>query len=88
MLKKIALTLVSLLIITVGGAFLFKDQLFNAMTADMFIAADTDSFDPGVAIGDSFPAVRAIHQGREITDAGEFIHDKGMVFIANRSADW
>ena len=88
MIKKILLTLLSLSLITIGGAYLFKDQLMNAITADMFVDADTDSFDPGLAVGQTFPRIKAIYQGAEITDAGSLIHDKGMVFITNRSADW
>jgi uncharacterized iron-regulated membrane protein len=88
MIKKILLTLLSLSLVLVGGAYLFKDQLMNSITADMFVDADTDSFDPGLAVGQSFPPIRAIYQGAEVTDTRNFIHDKGMVFIANRSADW
>ena len=58
------------------------------LTADMFLLADTDSFDPGLSLGSSFPAIKASYQGEEITDVNQFIHDKGMIFIANRSADW
>ncbi len=85
-----ALGLFVLALVAVG--FLFKAQLVevakNAITSDMFIAADTDSFDPGVPVGATFPAINALHEGREVLDVGEFIGDKGMIFIANRSADW
>jgi hypothetical protein len=55
---------------------------------DIFISEDTDSFDPGLPIGAQFPRIRALYQGREITDIDQFIRDKGAVFIANRSVDW
>ena len=54
----------------------------------MFVSADTDSFDPGLAIGDQFPPLMAMYQGETISDMGQFIGDKGMIFIANRSVDW
>ena len=88
MLKKILLTFVSLVVLVVGGALVFKEQLIGLMTEDMFIAGDTDTFDPGLAIGDTLPAIKAVYNGREISSVDEFIHDKGMIFITNRSADW
>jgi len=90
--KKAFLTVISVLLVVGGGIYMFRGQLWevakNAITSDMFIAEDTDNFDPGLAIGTPFPAIRATYQGKEITDVRPFIHDKGMVFIANRSADW
>ena len=55
---------------------------------DVFISADTDSFDPGLAVGEQFPSIRALYQGQEISDIDAFIRDKGAVFIAQRSVDW
>ena len=90
--KKTFLTIACLFLVVAGAGYLFKGQLWEfikqSVTADMFIAADTDNFDPGLAIGETFPDIRAIYQGRELTSVGEFVHDKGMVFITNRSADW
>jgi hypothetical protein len=90
--KKTLLTVLAVLLVAGGGSYLFKGQLWEfakeKITADMFIAADTDNFDPGLAIGASFPTIRAVYQGREITGVRQFVHDKGMIFIANRSADW
>jgi hypothetical protein len=88
MFKKILFSFVSVIILVVGGAFVFKNQLMGLVTQDMFIAQDTDTFDPGLAIGESFPVIKAIYQNREVDDVSEFIRDKGMIFIANRSADW
>lgn len=56
--------------------------------ANMFVDEVTDAFNPGVQIGTQFPAIRAMHQGEEITTVDRFIRDKGMIFIAMRSADW
>ena len=55
---------------------------------EMFIAEDTDGFDPGLAIGDQFPPIRALHEGEEISSIDGFIGERGAIFIANRSADW
>ena len=90
--KKRLVIVLSVLFVASGGMYLFRGQLWegvkDAITADMFVEADTDDFDPGVAIGATFPNIRALYQGREVKDLQPFIHDKGMVFIANRSADW
>jgi len=88
MLKKILLTSVSLIVLVIGGAFLFKDQIIGLITDDMFIAADTDVFDPGLPVGDTFPSIRAVYKDGEISSIDDFVRDKGMIFIANRSADW
>jgi len=56
--------------------------------ADIFIPADPDAYDPGIAVGESFPSIRALYQGEEINDIEYFIRDKGAVFMANRSVDW
>ena len=55
---------------------------------EMFIAADTDGFDPGLAIGEQFPTIRALYEGEEITSIDSFMGERGAIFIANRSADW
>ena len=89
---KVFVILGAVFLALVAAVALFWDQVrdagYSAVTADMFVAADTDAFDPGLTVGASFPAIKALYQGREIHDVGEFIRDKGMIFIANRSADW
>ena len=77
-------------LVAVGALFRepLKQMAIDQLTADMFVAADSDSYDPGLAIGERFPALRALHQGNVVSDMGQFIHDRGMVFIANRSVDW
>ena len=60
----------------------------DRMTANMFVARDTDSYDPGVAVGQAFPAIRARYHDRELTDIGEFMGRRGMVIFVNRSVDW
>ena len=90
--KKILMGLVGAVAIAAGAGYVFREPLWVAaqqvITADMFVSADTDEYDVGLPIGQTFPPIKALHQGRPITDVSQFIADKGMVFIANRSADW
>ena len=90
--NKSPLVIASVFLVIAAGVYLSRVQLWeiakDKLTADMFVDADTDSFDPGLAIGTAFPTIKVIYQGREISDVSQFVHDKGMVFITNRSADW
>jgi hypothetical protein len=56
--------------------------------ADMFITEITSDFNPGLQVGDTFPAIRALYEGEEIMSIDRFIRDKGAIFIAVRSVDW
>ena len=56
--------------------------------ANMFVSEVSDAFNPGVQIGERFPAIRALYQGEEITTIDRFIRDRGAIFIAARSVDW
>lgn len=78
-------------------AFAGSHLLLNSLSAqprpgpnpdDVFVSEDTDSFDPGLAIGAQFPPIRALYQGQEIDNIDQFIRDKGAVFLVNRSVDW
>ena len=84
-------TLIGITALAATG-FLFRESLVavakDSLTSDMFIGADTDGFDAGLAVGSQLPSIKALHQGKVVTDLGEFIADKGMIFIANRSVDW
>ncbi|MFK7975532.1 MAG: hypothetical protein AB8C02_05315 [Halioglobus sp.] len=90
--KTFFASLAGFIIVAGGLGYLFKDSLWEtaqqAITKDMFIAADADTFDPGLAIGAIFPPIRAIHQGEQISSIENFSGDKGLLFIANRSASW
>ena len=90
--RKVLTFTASALAILVAGGYLLREPLMDvvkdSLTSDMFVEADTDAFDPGLAIGDIFPPILALYQGQEVRDVRRFVHDKGMVFIANRSADW
>jgi len=58
------------------------------LTADMFVAADTDAFDPGPAIGSPFPLINALREGRTENTVTPFMATTGLLFIANRSVEW
>ncbi|MFT4614206.1 MAG: hypothetical protein ACI9NT_001350 [Bacteroidia bacterium] len=92
MIRKALITLGYFAVVAVAGGYVFRAPLWEKaqqlITADMYIDADTDAFSPGLAVGDRFPAIRANYDGGEISAIDSFVHDKGMIFIANRSADW
>ena len=82
-----------LVLVTIGiGIYLFRGPLFQVvserLTSDMFVVADKDSFDPGLDVGETFPGIKARHEGRTVTDISEFLGPNGLVFFANRSVDW
>lgn len=90
--KKLLIgTLVVLAVVGVAGVLL-REPLLQAVadrvTADMFIAADTDAFDPGVAVGSRMPDINARYDGRTVQDLAEFQGVNGLLLFANRSVDW
>ncbi len=90
--NRILRVLVTGFAIAIAGGYAAMAPLLAQQRAsnfdDIFIAEDTDSFDPGLPVGAQFPPIRALYQGREITEIDRFVGDKGAVFIANRSVDW
>ena len=90
--KKVLVSLSAVVVLLVAVAVLFTEQVkevaIGLVTSDMYVAADTDAFDPGLPVGARFPTIRALHDGREISGIEPFILDKGMIFVANRSVDW
>jgi hypothetical protein len=89
---KVLSIAIGILLVLVLGVYVFREPLMAAvaerMTADMFVQADTDAYDPGVATGASFPAIRALYDGKEVTDIAQFMGPNGLVLVANRSVDW
>jgi peroxiredoxin len=81
-----------LLLLVLTLVYVFREPLkegaFNVLTQDMFVASDTDDFDPGPTVGSNFPGLQATYQGRTITLLNEFAGRNGTVFIASRSVDW
>lgn len=65
-----------------------EEAAYDKLTENMFVPADSDSFDPGPALGSTFPGVRALYQNREINLLNEFAGTNGIAFVASRSLDW
>jgi len=82
----------ALLLLLLALAYLFREPLkeiaFARLTQDMFVASDSDDFDPGPAVGSHFPGLQATYQGRTVTLINEFASVNGTVFLASRSYDW
>ncbi len=89
--RKLAITLLVLAAIA-GSLYAFRQPLMEAMTegitSNMFVAADTDAYDPGVAVGASLPPLLATYNGAEVTDLGAFMGERGIALYAIRSVDW
>ncbi len=81
-----------LLLVATALGYLWRQPLkafaYSVLTQDMFVARDTDAFDPGPVLGSRFPGLRASYRGRDITLIEEFAGRNGTVFIASRSLDW
>jgi len=90
--KKVIKITAILLLLALALGYLLREPLkeiaFARLTQDMFVAADTDDFDPGPARGSRFPGLQATYQGRPITLIEEFAGANGTAFIASRSFDW
>lgn len=90
--KKVLIAIALVLLVLFTGGVVFKEPLMawlgDAVTRDMFVSQDADTYDPGLAVGATFPAIHASFQGGDIYDVDQFIADRGLVFIAVRSADW
>ena len=89
---KTLMIVIGVLAALVLGAYAFRepllDAVFTRLTADMFVQSDNDAYDPGVAVGAHVPAIRALHDGKELTDVTTLAGSSGLVLIANRSVDW
>ena len=88
MLVIAAFTLAAMVLILYQYRAPLKEAAYAKLTESMFVAADTDQFDPGPAIGSHFPGVRASFEGRVITLIDEFAGKNGTVLVASRSLDW
>jgi len=90
--KKVLLYVILVVAVIAALVWLFRPQLLDfaseQLAADMFVPADTASFDPGLPVGAEVPPVRALYDGREITDLAPLSGPRGLVLVANRSADW
>ena len=90
--KNVLLGALAVLVIVAIAGYLFREPLIgsitDSLTADMFVEADTDAFDPGVPVGSTMPAIAARYDGRTVEELSEFMGDNGLVLFAVRSVDW
>lgn len=90
--KKFLISIAVALPVLLLAGMVFREPLVawleGSITSDMFVSQDDDAYDPGIAVGEQFPPIRALYAGREIDSIQPFIADRGLVFIAVRSADW
>jgi peroxiredoxin len=92
LLKKIVLGLLSLTSIVIICLFVFRASILALIVEhrgdSIFVNQDDIAYDQGPLVGGKFPAIKANYRGAVIYDVGQFVGDKGMIFIANRSVDW
>lgn len=90
--KKGVLGLLIFLVFITTLGFVFKSPIIeyvkDILTADMFVTEDTDSFDPGLEVGDVFPAIDAQYMSKNIRSINAFAGSRGTVFVVSRSLDW
>ena len=90
--KKVLIALVVLITLAGAGIYVFQEPIkamaMDKITADMYVAADNDNFDPGLPVGATFPPILASLDGATITDVSQYSGPNGLVFVANRSVDW
>jgi peroxiredoxin len=65
-----------------------KEAAYDSITENMFVEEDSDSFDPGPAIGSRFPGLNATYRGDTITLIEPFAGPAGTLLMASRSFDW
>ncbi len=72
--------------------YMFRDPIresaYDTLTRDMFVDTDTDTFDPGPAVGSHFPGVDAVYEGRRLRLIEDLAGPNGTVLVASRSLDW
>lgn len=89
---KNSLKIIAVLLLAVAIVYLFREPLkqfvYAQLTQDMFVAADNDEFDPGPAVGSSFPGLNATFDGRAVALLTPFAGARGTLVVASRSLDW
>jgi hypothetical protein len=90
--KKSLLSLVAVVVVAGAAVYLFRDAVTvtaaEFLTADMFVDATVATLEVGVAVGERFPQILAVHEGETVTDVAGFAGPDGLVLIANRSVVW
>jgi len=90
--KKILISVAIILVAGVISIYLFRESLVvfakEKLTQDMFITEDEDQYNPGIAVGETFPNIRAWYHQVEKQDLQEFMGAEGLLVFMNRSVDW
>jgi hypothetical protein len=90
--RKVLIGLAVVLGVAFVAGYVYREDLkaaaIDRVTADMFVDSDTDTYDPGVAVGQQLPPLRALWNGRELTSVGELMGKRGLLLFVNRSVDW
>ncbi len=90
--RKFLIIAAAALTLLVATVYLLREPLkefaYDKLTEEMFVEADTDSFDPGPAMGSRFPGVNALYRGEPISLIEQFAGPNGTVLMASRSFDW
>ena len=63
----------------------FSELPYNWFAQNLFVSEDTDSFDPGPAIGSHFPGLQAEYEGERLTLLTKFAGAAGTVLVLLRS---
>lgn len=90
--KKILMGFGVAVLVLIALGFIFKAQFIelakDAVTSDMFVVSDTDDFNPGIDVGEIFPAINATYNTVVVSDLEQFSGSKGTVFVISRSLVW
>ncbi len=90
--RRSLIVLAALLLLALGLVYSYQDRMKEAayakLTENMFVAEDTDNFDPGPAVGSDFPGVHARYQGETVRRLDRFAGPRGTALVAVRSVDW
>lgn len=91
MIRKVLIGAVAVVALLAAAGFLLRDNVPDlmvwALTDDMFLAADTDAFDPGFD-GPDFPAVHVAYRGEVLSKLTQFSGQRGLVVLFSRSVVW
>ena len=89
--KKTIVAVIAVVAVAIAASnskFLKRYYKIYFGTDDMFISADTDTFDKGPEVGSQMPAIRGLYNNEEVTDLNQLAGAKGTIFVVNRSLEW
>ena len=84
----LAITLVVAGLVSYNYKFLKRYYYLYFKTDEMFVMADRDSFDKGPSVGEQIPAINALGNNEVITSLNQYLGNRGMVLVINRSLEW